>query len=396
MKKLIFLFTLVVLALSCTKTEDDLRSSETGGDYYSLDGSKEGGDTGSTGTGGSDGDTIQSGQLTAGEWNDLDNWEFWSNLGQDEDYAKMPGYWDFNLEGRISVEVRNTSEQSIPDMQVELLNSTGDVLWTAKTDNKGRAELWPYLGSDLSISSANLTLRIDGTVFTNVRLYSEGTNTIIINHELSTLNTANVAFVVDATGSMGDELEYLKVELIDVIGRVKSANPGVSLNLGSVFYRDTEDEYVTKTSDFSPDIDKTVDFIRAQSANGGGDFPEAVHTALDKALHNLQWSDKARARLLFLVLDAPPHYEPSIVSEINNHIRDAAEYGIKIIPVVASGIDKETEFLMRYMAIASNGTYVFITGDSGIGGEHLIPTVGDYEVEFLNDLIERLINSNLD
>ena len=35
--------------------------------------------------------------------------------------------------------------------------------------------------------------------------------------------------------------------------------------------------------------------------------------------------------------------------------------------------------------------YIFLTDDSGLGNEHLAPTVGDYQVEFLNDLLERII-----
>ena len=42
------------------------------------------------------------------------------------------------------------------------------------------------------------------------------------------------------------------------------------------------------------------------------------------------------------------------------------------------------------------GNYVFITNHSGIGNDHLEPTVGDYEVEFLNDLMVRLINESLE
>ncbi|MCB0845041.1 MAG: hypothetical protein KDE26_17455, partial [Bacteroidetes bacterium] len=55
------------------------------------------------------------------------------------------------------------------------------------------------------------------------------------------------------------------------------------------------------------------------------------------------------------------------------------------------GVNKETEFLMRFFALATNGTYVFITDDSGIGNDHLEPTVGDFEVEYLNELIIRLV-----
>ncbi|MFB6351217.1 MAG: hypothetical protein ABEN55_03150, partial [Bradymonadaceae bacterium] len=52
-----------------------------------------------------------------------------------------------------------------------------------------------------------------------------------------------------------------------------------------------------------------------------------------------------------------------------------------------SGIDKSAEFLLRSMAIATGGTYVFLTDDSGIGGNHIEPTIGEYEVHKLTDLL---------
>jgi hypothetical protein len=401
MNKIFLLLTIAGLAFSCSKNEDDLRSSGdksgTGSSEYLSDG-KGGGDgtgPGEISGGGQGGDSIQSGQITAGEWSDLANWDFWNNLGQDQDYVGMPEYWSYNFSNRISVKLQNNSSVTLKDVKVELLNAGDDVIWTSKTDNSGTAELFPRLTQNSDIAVADLKIRVNGTVFTGIQSFSQGVNNLTIDLSQSSTKKCDIAFVVDATGSMGDELEYLKVELIDVIGRVKTANPTTTVNLGAVYYRDTEDEFVTRVSDFSSDISKTINFIRNQSANGGGDFPEAVHTALDKAINNLQWSSNATARIIFLVLDAPPHYEPQIVTEIHSLIATAASKGIKVIPVTASGIDKETEFLMRYMSIATNGTYLFITNDSGIGGEHLAPTIGDYEVELLNDLIERLINKYL-
>ena len=43
------------------------------------------------------------------------------------------------------------------------------------------------------------------------------------------------------------------------------------------------------------------------------------------------------------------------------------------------------------MAIFTDGTYVFITNHSGIGNDHIEPTIGEYQVELLNELIVRLI-----
>jgi hypothetical protein len=205
------------------------------------------------------------------------------------------------------------------------------------------------------------------------------------------LKTADILFVVDATGSMGDEIEYLKSELLDVVGRAEGLNSQLSLRVGSVFYRDEGDEFLTRVSPFSTILQLTHAFINNQRADGGGDYEEAVHTALSTAITQLSWSEDARARLIFLLLDAPPHHTNAIVNDLNESIRNTAAKGIKIIPVSASGVNKDTEFLFRFFATATNGTYVFITNDSGIGGEHIEATVGDYEVELLNDLIVRLI-----
>ncbi len=396
MKKVFIFLAFAALIVSCSKNEDSGIRSETGEYSYFKDGGTggpgpSGGEGGESGTGG---DTIQSGQITAGEWNDLANWDFWLNLGQNQDFSDMPAYWNINLSNRISIKLKNNSAENLIDVKIELLNTSDQVIWTGKTNNSGTAELFPLLG--ISAETEGLKVRIKDQIFADIHGFAQGVNNLTVDLSQTSAKKCDVAFVVDATGSMGDELEFLKVELIDVIGRVKTANPDATLNLGSIYYRDTDDEFLTRVSDFSTDVNKTIDFIRKQSANGGGDFPEAVHTALDKAINNLQWSSNATSRIIFLVLDAPPHYESQIVSKIHSLIATAATKGIKVIPVTASGIDKETEYLMRYMAIATNGTYVFVTGDSGIGGEHLVASVGEYEVELLNDLIERLINKYLE
>lgn len=340
---------------------------------------------------------IQAGQITAGEWNDLSNWSFWESLNTNSEFSQMSDYWKYQLNNRISVNVKYGSE-NIVDVPVTLINSQNEIIWSSKTNNKGNAELWPSLKNGNQSDPQNLKIKIGNQVFKNIHTYNtEKVNNLILQNynKENTEKKIDIAFMVDATGSMGDELEYLKEELTDVISKVKRNNQGISVNMGSVFYRDQGEDYVTKISDFSTDISDTVDFIKEQSAEAGGDFPEAVETALDKSINDLEWSENATSRILFLVLDAPPHYDSQIITEIHNLIATASKKGIRIIPITASGIDKETEFLMRYMAIATNGTYVFITNDSGIGNDHLVASVGDYQVEQLNKLMIRLINESL-
>ena len=91
---------------------------------------------------------------------------------------------------------------------------------------------------------------------------------------------------------------------------------------------------------------------------------------MEKALQDLSWEEGNYARLAFLLLDAPPHHNQEVMESIRKSIETYAANGIKLIPIAASGVDKNTEFLLRLMAIFTDGTYVFITNHSGIGNDH--------------------------
>ncbi|MDO8970228.1 MAG: T9SS type A sorting domain-containing protein, partial [Saprospiraceae bacterium] len=114
-------------------------------------------------------------------------------------------------------------------------------------------------------------------------------------------------------------------------------------------------------------------------------------SALEEAIFTHKWSENAVARICFLVLDASPHRGAAINASLQKSIREAARLGIRIVPIAASGIQKDTEFLMKFFGLATNGSYVFLTDHSGIGGKHLEPTTDEYKVEPLNNLLVRLI-----
>ena len=333
----------------------------------------------------------EAGLITAGEWNDLDNWDFWTDIIGQGDHADKPGYWTVFPSRRISVHVAGNFGPMV-DAELRLVHN-GNTVWTNRTDNFGNAELWvnPFEeGRTSDLSEYSLIIN-DRPAQIDLKYYEEGINEIVTDDTGLRSTRVDLSFIVDATGSMGDELEFLKQDLEDVINKVQTENNSLVIETSSVFYRDEGDEYVVRQSDFSSNLNTTIDFIRGQEANGGGDFPEAVHSALETAIENLRWSENARTRIAFLLLDAPPHHNMEVILDLQESIRRAAEHGIKVIPITASGIDKDTEFLMRFFSVLTNSTYVFITNDSGIGNFHIEPTVGDYEVEFLNDLMVRLI-----
>ncbi len=390
--RICLLFLLILGFIKCSDDMDDIGATTEATEALL---SSADGDRGTVGSGDGKQGEPQAGLITAGEWNDIDHWNFWKTLIEKDTFGQYLDYWEmYPQENGYNLKVLNQFNLPGIDQEVSIAQGNNEI-WHAKTDNNGEVALWSDYFNESSTFQQEFTLNINNVEVSNsVKVGAIGqpeTIKVNIDRPERIPQTADVLFVVDATGSMGDELEFLKTELEDVIQRVQSGNSNLEIKSGAVFYRDQGDAYVTRTSPMTDNPSVTLNFIKNQSAGGGGDWPEAVHTAMEVATNQINWSEDARTRLLFLLLDAPPHHLPHVIESMQGSIIKAASMGIKIIPIAASGIDVSTEFLLRFMAIATNGTYVFITDDSGIGNDHLEPTVGEYEVEFLNDLMVRLI-----
>lgn len=401
--RLLFLFCLFLTLFSCTKEDTGLNSTD--GTLTSAEGSFDV-SSGSTSGGSSTnpGADEEPGVITAGEWNDLQNWGFWTNLEwidtvNQQEVRDMRDYWKiYTNNKRYTALVTDPDQQPITDAYVQLIvSSSQQILWTARTNHDGFAELWatPYFPDNTNNLSLKATKGSFSQTLDAIRPFPMGLNEMTLtvpDHNPS--NKVEIVFAVDATGSMGDEISYLQTELEDVIERIIQLG-NIDLQIGSVFYRDIEDAYITRDKQLTNDYNAVLSFINAQEAEGGGDYPEAVDAAVEVSIGEIQWSTEARSRILFLLLDAPPHQEPENIDRLHKHIQLAAAKGIEIIPISASGIDKSTELLLRSMSILTNGTYVFITDHSGIGNDHLEPTIGDYEIEFLNDLLVRLVEERI-
>jgi hypothetical protein len=208
-------------------------------------------------------------------------------------------------------------------------------------------------------------------------------------------NVIEVMFVVDVTGSMGDELNFLKVELEDIINKIAANDANTVIRLSLLFYRDKEDRVPFKFCDFveitdKTGLEKTIDQLSSQRASGGGDYEEAVDEALEMAV-GAQWSTGATTKLIFHVLDAPAHSGGKYEERFYNAVVTAAEKGIRICPILCSGAAQVTEYTMRQAAIYTGGTFIFVTDDSGIGGSHHDPELPNVTVELLNTMLVRLI-----
>lgn len=356
---------------------------------------------------GTGGNTL-AGIVTAAEWNDLQYWPFWSKLMVDGEYGKMSDYWKFYTCNRVAVSVSDAASQPLAGAVVRLMRGD-DTLWQAVTDNHGKADCWLGLfQKEDDAAQNNLSISIDGQIMEGhpvvchwdslalkdsltAPLAATLVNHYVVSKSQELAQQADIAFIVDATGSMSDEINFLKSDLTDIIGKVTSVRPDLQMRTAALFYRDEGDDYLTRHNDFSEQVTTTAEFVDNQQAQGGGDYPEAVHTALEQALQVLSWNEHARTRLAFLILDAPAHHEDAIIRSLQQSVMLFAAQGIRLIPVAASGVDKHTEFMLRFFATATGGTYVFLTNDSGVGNDHIEASVGPHQVEQLNSLLIRLI-----
>jgi hypothetical protein len=334
--------------------------------------------------------------LTAGEINDFSKWELWQDISKTE-LSNSQSYWNIRPENRYCVQVMNEASFPVVNAEVKLIDNQNKVIWTSRTDNTGKAELWSGLFQDsvpdnmkysITVESGNSSKEIN-----NVQKFHQGVNCVRLNTPCISGKDVDILFTVDATSSMSDEIEFLKEELEELLQSFSKGNPHLDIRTGSVFYRCFGNSYVTKSSMLTDKIDKTVDFINQQFSDEGG--VEAVEEALRVSIDDINWNITAFSKIIFLILDEPPASSDEINKTIHKAIESAAGKGIRIIPVVGSGegygSEKNLEYLMRAIALATNGTYVFLTDDSGIGETHTKPSIDDYKVELLNDLIARLL-----
>ena len=344
--------------------------------------------------------TLPAGMITAGAWDDNGNYGAWLDLfrqagdGQSEDgkfyeYTKSQNSWGFGSLDRIKVSVGDGGTP-VAGAKVVASDEDGNTLFSAVTDAQGNA----YLFTDADSGTVTVTSG-EGSATASFTS-DERSLAVELTAGAEKLNVIEIMLVVDVTGSMGDEIRFLKAELGDVISRIAANDSDTVIKLAMLFYRDTDDRVPFDYYDFADvttaaGLSAQQQALDSQSADGGGDYPEAVDEALELAV-NKQWSTGATTKIIFHVLDAPAHSGEKYAKKLVSATKTAAEKGIRLCPIICSGAAEETEYTMREAAIYTGGTFVFVTDDSGIGGSHHDPGLPNATVELLNSLMVRLVN----
>jgi hypothetical protein len=329
---------------------------------------------------------LQSGTLTAGSFDDnLNPWVFDKFVDQVRSHPDLSQLASAFAGQRTVLRVQDAQGRPVANAKVEIdgkqlmTRTDGRVVWVQGWDSgsQGRGK------ATVSHGNSKKTVSINDQIEQLVTLSDA---------QGSLPTKLDIALVIDATGSMGDEMEYLKVEIRDIAEAISRHFPNVDQRYALVVYRDNGDQYTTRVFDFTGDLDAFQRDLSAQSAGGGGDYPEAMDAAM-KAAEKLSWRKDGTARVTFLVADAPPHSND--VDDTLDAVDGLRSQGVAVYPVASSGVAGEAEFVMRAAAMLTGAQYLFLTDDSGVGNPHAEPHIPCYTVEQLAPLMVRAVRSEL-
>ncbi|MCX7022586.1 MAG: VWA domain-containing protein [bacterium] len=192
--------------------------------------------------------------------------------------------------------------------------------------------------------------------------YGKGYTPVVFVDPNSDAPRVDVAFFVDTTGSMGDEIEVVKQEMRKIAVNIAQGTPSPAVRFAIVVYRDRGDEYVTQLTDFTYDILAVQEVIDAIYAGGGGDEEESVFRAMDDGINDLSWdSNHEVTKLAFLLGDAGPHEYSDEYYTLDDAVDDANDRGISIFAIGCSGLSAYGENSFKQVAFGTNGSFEYLS-----------------------------------
>lgn len=143
-------------------------------------------------------------------------------------------------------------------------------------------------------------------------------NEIVVGQKRNKIKAkADIAFLIDVTGSMDPCLEQFKNSLINLAAQIRTIaiekynaeDPEIGYNI--IGFRDLEKDQDYKpivmfSDEFTMDLNKIKEYLNSpdMAAKGGDDIEESALDALYIAATKLKWTRPARVIVLFT--DAPP------------------------------------------------------------------------------------------
>lgn len=295
--------------------------------------------------------------------------------------------------------MKDSEGKTVHNATVTIESSDGS--WQGFSYADGRSLFMPLALSNEDEFEGTLTLTAEkdgafGTTEVERTIPAGGEWEVVLDGAPDPLESIklDVLYLLDATGSMSDEIESIKSTLASVASRISDIDAAVDLRMGMVAYRDRGDAYVTQVYEFDSDIQAFADRVAGVQADEGGDTPESVNEALHASLDSVEWRQDDTVRLVIMVADAGPHMDYQNDPGYDEAMATALRRGVKIHTIASSGLDEFGEYVFRQVAQHTMGKFVFIVYGENGDTPH---SVGDqYTIQNLDDLVVNLVAAELD
>lgn len=197
--------------------------------------------------------------------------------------------------------------------------------------------------------------------------------TVSLIASAASLRKLDLAFVIDTTGSMSDDIARVKKDMKEYLDDLNDS--GMDYRIAIVDYRDfssrtgySADYPYRIQMDFSKDYDTIYNGITGLTLGHGGDTNETIYSALIDGLDELSWRDEA-GKAAILMGDAPAlDPEPNtgytydmVVSKLNgtgvgldsSSLKDKAPARESVVPLKADKAKSSNRSAITLFGIAT-------------------------------------------
>ncbi len=330
--------------------------------------------------------------VRAGEWDDNANYrEFqrWIATESDQPFHRV------DTSSRQFLVVRDAQGKAVPRCPVTVEDGRGRRV-TLTTTAAGRAILFP-VAEGLAGSNLRATANCQNAKATSAFSLAQNDSVVDLKLDarraLPSVYDVDIAFILDTTGSMSEEIAAVKGTIQKVASSLNGSN--IRVRMGMVEYKDRTDAFVTKLYPMTRDLISFSSQVASVSASGGGDTPEDAVAGLHAGLTQLDWGGSALVKLAFLIGDAPPHLDYQTGPDYAADMRDAARRGIQVFTVAASGMDDLGQVVWRQIAQYTGASSLFVlrggAGPQSTGGGDPKSSCGGTQTSFRSGNLDGLI-----
>lgn len=308
-----------------------------------------------------------------------------------------------DVSNRIRLSTLDADGKSLHNCLISLKDPRGKLLQRRRTYADGRALLFPSEDPTLQVQGLKVTASCLGQE-RGLVLDPHGRRDLELRFDVPRpvlpRVPLDVAFLIDTTGSMGDEIARLKATLEVIHFQITHLASNPEVRFGMVLYRDRGDDYVTRVIPFTADVEAFARELAKVEAGGGGDGPEDLQEGLRRALQDLRWNEQG-VRLLFLLADAQPHLDYDQPFTYVEAMKAAAERAVKIVSIGASGLPPEGEIVFRQLAQYTQGLFIFLTygekgeSDGGTGASVSHHTGANWQARDLDGIVVQMVKREL-